>query len=113
MRIAIINMAAGGISGGYCKYLCNVLPEMAKHDGVGAVLCATPDSIGFQDRSDPMLNVKFIDCKHSRFLFLHRDAELLRELQEFLPDALFVPVERGIRLKNVPVVNMIQNMELL
>ena len=54
MRVAIINLTGGGMSGGYRKYLCNVLPRMAVYDDVGAILCATPESIGIQDWFDPM-----------------------------------------------------------
>ncbi len=81
MRIAVVNLTAGGMSGGYRKYLCNILPRMARHDDVEAILCATPDSIGAHDWFDPM------------------------------PDVIFVPVERNFRFKSVPVVNMIQNIE--
>ena len=112
MRIAIINLTGGGMSGGYRKFLRNVIPRMSKHDDVEAILCATPDSLGIQDWLDPMPNVRFVSCKLFRFLFSYRDAELLRELELFTPDVIFVPVERKFRFKNIPVVNMIQNMEL-
>lgn len=111
MKIAIINITGGGISIGYRKYLCNVIPRMAAHHEVGAILCASPDSIGVQDWFDSIPNVRFVDCKPFRFLFRHHDAELLWELEKFLPDVIFVPVERNCRFKSVPVVNMIQNME--
>lgn len=111
MKIAVINITGGGMSGGYRKYLCNVLPLMAKHDDVEAILCATPDSIGVQDWFDPMPNIRFVSFKPFRFLLPHRDIELFRELEKFSPDVVFVPVERNFRFNNVPVVNMIQNME--
>lgn len=111
MRIAIINLTGGGISGGIRKYLRNVLPRMAKHKDVEAVLCASPESIGVQDWFNPMLNVRFVSCKPFRFLFPHRYAEMSRELEEFSPGVIFVPVERAFCFKKAPVVNMIQNME--
>jgi glycosyltransferase involved in cell wall biosynthesis len=43
----------------------------------------------------------------------HRDTGMFRELEMFAPDVIFVPVERFFRFKNVPVVNMIRNMEPL
>ena len=113
MKIAIINLTGGGMSGGYRKYSRNVIPRMASHHEVEAILCATPDSIGVQDWLDPLPNVRFVNCKPFRFLFLNRDVELLGELERFSPDVIFVPVERLFRFKNVPVVNMIQNMEPL
>jgi len=111
MKIAIINLTGGGMSGGYCKYLQKVIPRMAVHDDVEVILCATPESIGIQDWFDPMPNVRFVNCKPFRFLFSYRDAELLQELEKFSPDVIFVPVERSFRFRKVPVVNMIQNME--
>ena len=82
---------------------------MAKRKDVEAVLCASPDSIGVQDWFDFIPNVRFVNCKP--FLFSRRDAELLWELERFFPDVIFVPVERSFRFREVPVVNMIQNME--
>lgn len=111
MKIAIVNQTGGGMSGGYRKYLQNILPRMAMHPDVEAMLCATPESIGVQDWFDSMPKVRFVSCKPFRFLFSSRDVELLRELERFSPDVIFVPVERKFRFKSVPVVNMIQNME--
>ena len=111
MRIAVINLTGGGMSGGYCKYLCNVIPRMAKHKDVEAILCASPDSIGLQDWFNSMPNVRFVSCKPFRFLFSYRDVELLNKLKRFSPDVIFLPVERTFCFRNVPVVSMIQNME--
>ena len=109
MRVAIINLTGGGMSGGYRKYLCNVLPRMARNDDVETILCASPESIGVQDWIDLMPNVRFVSCKP--FRFLHYDAKLLRELERFSPDVIFVPTERYFQFDKVPVVNMLQNME--
>ncbi len=110
MRIAVINLTGGGMSGGYRKYLCNVIPRMAARYDVKAILCASPDSISVQDWFDSMPNVRYLTCKPFRFLFQCHDTELLRELEKFSPDVVFVPIERNFRFKSVPVVNMIQNM---
>jgi len=109
MKIAIINITGGGMSGGYRKYLQNVLPRIAAHPDVEAILCATPDSIGVSDWFDPMPNVRFVSCKP--FRFLHYDAKLLRELEKFSPDVIFVPTERYFQFDKVPVVSMLQNMK--
>ena len=111
MRVAVINLTGGGMSGGYRKYLRNVLPRMSKHDDVETILCASPDSIGLQDCFNPMPNVRFVSCEPFRFLFSRCDVVLLRELEKFSPDVILIPVERNFRFKSVPVVNMIQNME--
>lgn len=111
MRLAILNLTGGKMSGGYRKYLRNVVPRMSRHNDIESILCASPESVGVQDWFDPLPNVRFVNCKPFRFLFRNRDTELLRELEMFSPDVIFVPVERVFRFKNVPIVNMIQNME--
>jgi len=102
MRVAVISLTGGGMSGGYKKYLCNVIPRMAGHDDVETILCVTPKPIGVSDWFDPIPNVRFVSCKPFRFLSWYHNAELLRELEKFLPDVIFVPVEREIRFRSVP-----------
>jgi len=52
MKITIINLTGGGISGGYKKYLQNVIPKMAKDPTIEEILCVTPESIKLQDWLD-------------------------------------------------------------
>ena len=111
MKIAVINITGGEMSGGYRKYLCNVLPRMAKHEDVEAILCALPESVSIQNWFGSIPNVRFVGCEPFRFLLPHHDSELRLELERFSPDVIFVPIERSFRFKNVAVVNMIQNME--
>jgi glycosyltransferase involved in cell wall biosynthesis len=113
MRIAVINKTGGGMSGGYRKYLRNIIPRMANHEDIEAILCASPESIDISGWFDSMPNIRCVSCKPYRFMFPHRDTEMLKELELFAPDVIFVPVERFFRFKNVPVVNMIRNMEPL
>jgi len=109
MRIAIINLTRGGISGGYKKYLLNIIPRMAINVNLKSILCASPASLKVQDWFEPYDNVKFMDCLPFR-LFGYNDTTLRQELEKFSPDVIFIPVERYLSFKNVPVVNMIQNM---
>lgn len=109
MRIAIINMTAGGISGGYKKYLLNIIPRMANNVNVESILCASPVSLKVQDWFEPYDKVKFVDCLPFR-LFGYNDTTLYQELEKFTPDVLFIPLERYLSFMDVPVVNMVQNM---
>ena len=111
MRIAIINMTGGGMSGGYRKYLRNVIPRMAAHPGVEALLCASPDCVNIKDLFSPLPSVKFVNCTSYRLFGYGNNSELIRCLRDFSPDVLFVPTERFFRLGEIPVVNMIRNME--
>lgn len=111
MRIAIINLTGGGISGGYREYLLNIIPRMAAHDKVASILCTAPYALNMQEWFHSIANVRFVGCKPVRFIGSGRDHGLFMELEAFDPEVVFVPVERSFRFKNVPVVNMIQNME--
>jgi len=111
VKIAIINITGGRISGGYRKYLSNIIPRIAVHPDVESLLCASPPNINVQSFVGMLPNVKFINCVPYRLFRRSQDQELKNHLKEFSPDVIFVPVERNFRFKNVPVVNMIQNME--
>ena len=111
MRIAIINLTGGGISGGYKKYLQNVLPRLAVHSDVEAILCASPKSINIQDWFGFLHKVNFIDCKPFNFIYYAPEHELKKALETFSPDVIFIPVERNFKFDKVSIVNMIQNME--
>lgn len=111
MKIAIVNITGGGMSGGYKKYLRNIIPRMASNPAVQGLLCASPPSINVRDWFEPLSNVEFVNCKPYRFLGHSTDLELNQRLQEFSPDVVFVPAERYFRFNKVPIVRMLQNME--
>ena len=111
MKIAIINLTAGGMSGGYRKYLENILPRMAVSNSVEEILCATPPSIGIQSWFSFLLKVNFISCKPFNFINYVPERELKKALEMFSPDIIFIPIERCFKFNRVPIVNMIQNME--
>jgi glycosyltransferase involved in cell wall biosynthesis len=111
MRIAIINLTAGGMSGGYRKYLQNVLPRMAESNDVEEILCATPVSINIKKWFGSLPKIKFVTCNSYNFLHFIPDYKFKKILKEFSPDVIFIPVERYFKFDRIPIVNMIQNME--
>ena len=111
MRIAIINLTGGGMSGGYRKYLQNVLPRMAASNSVDEILCTSPSSIDILSWFSFLPKVKFITCKPFKWMYYRPDDDLKKSLKEFSPDVIFIPVERYFKFNSVPIVNMIQNME--
>jgi len=111
MRIAILNLTAGGISEGYRKYLRNVMLRIAKHDSVEAIICVSPESLGIQGWFEHLPNVRLVKCKPFMPVLHYSDPSLLGELQMFSPDVIFIPVARCFHFNNIPVVNMLQNME--
>lgn len=111
MKVAIVNLTAGGMSGGYRKYLKNIIPRLAGHPKMDAILCAAPSQINIHGEFDKLLNVQFVSCKPLHVLHRAGDAELHSRLEQFGPDVVYVPVERFFKHKKVPTVTMLQNME--
>ncbi len=110
MKIAILNLTGSGISGGYKKYLQNMLPLFAEDPRVDGVLCASPQAFKIEDWIAPHPKLHLVSCQPFRFLHHKPDRELEKELAVFDPSVIFVPISRYIRFRNVPVVTMIQNM---
>lgn len=109
MRVAVVNLTGGDISGGLKKYLLNVLPRMAADWRVESVLCASPGHLDVRGWFGPFQNVRFVACKPFK-LWGGGDWSLVRELGRYDPHVLFIPLERYFRFRDIPVVNMVQNM---
>lgn len=109
MKIAIVNLTGGGLSGGYKKYLLNIIPRMANNANVESILCAFPANLKVQDWFEPYHKVKFVSCLPFSLLG-HNDLSLKQELENFMPEVIFIPMERYLRFKKVPVVSMVRNM---
>ena len=111
MRKAIVNLTGGGICGGYRKYITRILPLIAKNPAVEAILCASPPAIDVQTWLYSHPKIEIVQCKPFRFMTMSYDSELHRQLDEFAPDVIFVPVERTFNPNKIPLVIMVQNME--
>lgn len=110
MRLAILNLTGGGVSGGHKKYLSNILPRIAAAEDVEGVLCASPASLRIGEWMPQLPGVIYADCEPFR-PFRHSPGPILNSLLgEFRPDVLFFPVERFIHYGGVPAVIMLQNM---
>lgn len=114
MRLAIVNLTGGGFSGGYRKYLKNMLPRLAKHNDIDALLCVSPEGndIPAWFRKPPVAD--YCSCSPlalSHLVFIP-DRKMAECLRKFSPDIMFLPIERYIRFNGVPVVNMAHNMEI-
>jgi glycosyltransferase involved in cell wall biosynthesis len=114
MRLAIVNLTRGGFSGGSREYLKNMLPRFAEHDDVDAMLCVSPDGndVPTWFREPPVADY----CSCTPLTLCHLvfipDRKMAQCLRNFSPDIIFLPGERYIRFKGVPVVNMVHNMEI-
>src|SRR3989339_1263768 len=126
MKIAIVNLTGGGMSGGYRKYLENILPLLSSNREVEAILCASPATVKVREwfnserlgpaklllseADSPLPKVRFIECRPFSFLNDAPEPELAAELDKFRPDVLFVPPERFLYYPKAPLVVMIMNM---
>lgn len=110
MRIAILNLTGGGISGGHRKYLLNILPRLATAAEVEAILCASPAAMLAGSWLPPDPKISYADCQP--FIpFIHSpDPALAAELDRFRPDVIFIPIERYVNYRGLPAVVMLQNM---
>jgi glycosyltransferase involved in cell wall biosynthesis len=110
MKVAIINITKGGMSGGYKKYILNVIPRLSSNSNIQSVLCISPGALHMDAWFGFFPNVEFMNC--SPFDFLPGlTGTLKHKLTQFSPDVIFIPVERYFHFNKVPVVNMLQNME--
>lgn len=111
MKIAIINLTGGAISGGYSSYLQNMLPRLVCDKRIESLLCVSPSTVGLESRFKHLKNIEFVNCQPFRFFYNRADRELFFRLNKFSPDVIFVPVERSFSFNKIPIVSMVQNME--
>ncbi len=111
MNIAILNITAGGISGGYRKYLVNLLPRISSSPSIDKILCALPSSIVPGDISKSFQNIEFVYIAPYKSTNAKAHFEMKEILDKFQPDVVYVPVERSFSYEKAPIVNMLQNME--
>ncbi len=109
-RVAVLNLTASGISGGYKKYLVRLLPLLEEKLEGGKVLCASPPGVPVKDWVGPLDRTEFIECKPFFPFPGGRDTALAAKLKEFSPDLVFVPLERYFSYPGVPFVSMLVNM---
>ena len=107
MRIAIINITGGDFSGGYKKYLEEMIPRFLANIEIESVLCAIPS--GVENKLNN--NIQTVNCKPYNPYSIFPDIDLTISLNNFKPDIIFCPIERPFKFKNIPVVHMLQNME--
>lgn len=108
VRLAVVNLTGGGLSGGYYKYLQTLLPLLEADPRVSEMSVFLPEGI-----DDSMFSFKsprtFFSPGHSRAAQNALRASVLA----FRPDVVFVPTSRWRDFGGVPTVVMVRNMEPL
>ena len=111
MRICMINVTFGGMSGGYRNYLSSLVPRLAAHPEVEALLVGVPQSVGLSQSTTASGSVQWLPLRRSASLVRGGLTGSEREaIAGFKPDVLFIPTSRFCSFKGVPVVNMVRNM---
>ncbi len=109
MKVAIINITNGGISGGYKKYLLNIIPRLASDSNIESLLCISPSSLQVATWFGSSKKLEFVDCSPLDFIKYKFGRRLKQKLEQFSPDLIFIPVARRGDFAGVPVLNMVQN----
>jgi glycosyltransferase involved in cell wall biosynthesis len=102
MRIALLTLTRGSVSGGFRKYLDRLVPLLRGEPGVEAVEVFLPPQMASDGghtwpRGDEMRGFR----------------GLRRAVAALDPDVVFIPTGRFLRFGDKPVVTMIRNMEPL
>jgi alpha-1,3-rhamnosyl/mannosyltransferase len=111
LKLAILNITAGGMSGGYRKYLENLLPQISLNPTIEKILCALPSSVSLNMIPGSRQNIHFISIAPYHVANSISSSQIKVLLDRFQPDVVYVPVERLFSYENAPVVTMLQNME--
>lgn len=107
MRIAVVNLTGGGLSGGYRKYLQNILPLLAKDYRVDGLEVYIPiDHDIFSNKTFTLHNIPVDN-------FSNRKVWIRNKLVVSQPDVIFIPSAMWINCGQIPMITMIQNMEPL
>jgi glycosyltransferase involved in cell wall biosynthesis len=103
MRIAVVNVTSGGMSGGYRKYLSRLMPLIGSDPRVERLTVFVPAAVG-RLTDDPAVDERPMP---------DGDAALAREVAALGVDVVFVPTARHVAVGSAPVVTMVRNMEPL
>jgi len=96
---------------GYRNYLTELVPRVASHPSVDAVLVGMPQSVDVSHRDHLGDTVELISLRctlAARGREVNRPEK--RKIERFSPDVIFIPTARHWRLNGIPVVNMVRNM---
>ncbi|HPC94845.1 MAG TPA: glycosyltransferase family 1 protein [Sedimentisphaerales bacterium] len=107
----MLNITAGGMSGGYRTYLFRLVPRLAGHPEVEALLVGMPQTIEIDEWRERTPSVQWIRL---RCALASRGREVGPEarkaIERFAPDVIFIPTARHFTQNGAPVVNMVRNM---
>jgi len=107
MRLAVVNLTSGGFSGGYEKYLQQILPILHADGDVSKMFIFMPPTRRMGMISEAGV---IVWPRNDRF-WGHRF--LKKSLKERSVDVVFFPTARWVNTGGIPAVVMVRNMEPL
>src|SRR5262245_56919541 len=105
MTLALVNLTAGGMSGGYVKYLRQMVPLIAADARVRRLDVWLPPALP----ADLIPGVEALSWPAGDALTGFR--ALRQRLARTRPDVVFVPTARWLDTGGIPTVVMVRNME--
>ena len=108
MDVAVINLTSGGLSGGYSKYLEQIVPFLSKDPRIRRLVVFIHPLLADLIRIEPdYLRVWPADDPRHRYRWLKN------QLRRLTPDVMFIPTARWLDFNGTPTVVMVRNMEPL
>jgi glycosyltransferase involved in cell wall biosynthesis len=108
LRIAVVNLTRGGLSGGSRKYVEELVPRLAHHPLVRHVRLFLPAAINAV-RLPPEMDHTTWPVRDELIGYRH----LRAGVGEMEPHVVFIPTARWLNFGAVPTVAMVRNMEPL
>src|SRR5688572_1051856 len=102
MRVVMANITNGGLSGGYLKYLQNMIPRLQQDVRISQLDVFIPESA-----------LDSLRYSAVRPLPQNSGARLRSSVAELDPDVVFIPTARWMNFGDIPVTAMVRNMEPL
>jgi glycosyltransferase involved in cell wall biosynthesis len=106
VRVAMVNLTSGGLSGGYRKYLDRIVPPLREHPRVERLDVFVPAGAA-ESATQPAYETWPVQDGMRGF------GVLRARLAELKPDVVFVPTARWIDFGGIPSAVMVRNMEPL
>jgi glycosyltransferase involved in cell wall biosynthesis len=108
VRLAIVNLTGGGLSGGYLNYLRKLVPRLQSSPKIEMLAVFAPETAAprLHDQNWPIHAWPAADVRWGY-------PRLKRMLRDLRPDVVFIPTANWLHVGETPVVVMLRNMEPL
>lgn len=108
LKIALVNLTNGGLSGGGRKYLTKIVPLLQEDPRVTSLnVFVPPQAVSILEPELTQLQTWSEGNLASGYYWLKR------ELHQLAPDVVFIPNARWLDCGKIPVVGMVRHMEPL